>query len=186
MAKHEFGGDWTTEKLERLRKYLAAYMTIFTRNPKAVHFTTIYVDAFAGTGHRVDPAKRSASDPGLEDIEDQEIESFKKGSARIALEVEPSFQRFIFIEQKVTRVSDLEALRDAFPHKAHSVQIEGGDANSFLRKWCAETDWSKHRAVVFLDPYGMQVEWATLEAIARTKAIDVWILFPLGVAVISC
>jgi three-Cys-motif partner protein len=36
---------------------------------------------------------------------------------------------------------------------------------------------------VFLDPFGMQVEWSTVEAIAATKAIDVWILFPLGMAV---
>jgi three-Cys-motif partner protein len=36
------------------------------------------------------------------------------------------------------------------------------------------------RAVVFLDPYGMQVEWGTIEALAATKAIDLWYLFPLG------
>lgn len=29
----------------------------------------------------------------------------------------------------------------------------------------------------------MQVEWKTMEAIAKTQAIDVWILFPIGVAV---
>jgi three-Cys-motif partner protein len=29
----------------------------------------------------------------------------------------------------------------------------------------------------------MQVTWDTIEAIANTKAIDLWILFPLGVAV---
>jgi three-Cys-motif partner protein len=36
------------------------------------------------------------------------------------------------------------------------------------------------RAVVFLDPYGMQVEWSTLEVLAATKAVDLWVLFPLG------
>ena len=36
-------------------------------------------------------------------------------------------------------------------------------------------DWSSHRAVLFLDPYGMQVEWTTIEAIARTGAIDLWL-----------
>jgi three-Cys-motif partner protein len=44
-------------------------------------------------------------------------------------------------------------------------------------------NWSNNRAVVFLDPYGMQVDWATLEAIARTKAVDLWDLFPVGVGV---
>ena len=39
------------------------------------------------------------------------------------------------------------------------------------------------RGVLFLDPFGMQVDWKTLEAVARTQAIDVWILFPLGIGV---
>ncbi|WP_322488470.1 three-Cys-motif partner protein TcmP [Chloroflexus sp.] len=46
-----------------------------------------------------------------------------------------------------------------------------------------QTDWRKTRAVVFLDPYGMQVEWSLIEAIAATQAIDLWLLFPLGMAV---
>ena len=29
----------------------------------------------------------------------------------------------------------------------------------------------------------MQVDWATIEAIAKTKAIDLWLLFPLGIGV---
>ena len=37
--------------------------------------------------------------------------------------------------------------------------------------------------MLFLDPYGMQVDWTTVEAIARTKAIDLWVLFPLGIGV---
>ena len=36
---------------------------------------------------------------------------------------------------------------------------------------------------MLLDPYGMQVDWSTIEAIAKTKAIDLWILFTIGVAV---
>ena len=33
---------------------------------------------------------------------------------------------------------------------------------------------------MFLDPYGMEVEWKTLQAVAATRAIDVWFLFPLA------
>ncbi len=181
VGKHEFGGDWTTDKLERLRKYLQAYTKIFTTNRNARYFKTIYVDAFAGTGHRVGTTKRAAKPAATDDTTDPEAESFKKGSARIALEVEPSFNRFIFVERDAGRVSELQALRAEFPGRA--VQIEQGDANAFLKQWCGETDWKKHRAVVFLDPYGMQVDWQTLEALATTKAVDLWLLFPLGVAV---
>lgn len=50
MSGHQFGGEWTTEKLERLREYLCAYMRIFSKNSHAARYTTVYVDAFAGTG----------------------------------------------------------------------------------------------------------------------------------------
>src|SRR5271157_4364121 len=49
---------------------------------------------------------------------------------------------------------------------------------SLIKKWCAEMDSQKERAVVFLDPFGASVEWSVIEAIAATKAIDLWFLFP--------
>ena len=85
MTKHQFGGDWTTDKLERIRKYLCAYTTIFTKNPKARYFTTIYVDAFAGTGHRVGPTKRAGKAAASPETADPKAGSFRKGSACIAL-----------------------------------------------------------------------------------------------------
>jgi hypothetical protein len=36
------------------------------------------------------------------------------------------------------------------------------------------------RGVIFLDPYGMEVDWSTVEAIARTEALDCWYFFPLS------
>jgi three-Cys-motif partner protein len=183
VAKHEFGGDWTTDKLERVRKYLCAYTTIFLGNRRARYYTTTYVDAFAGTGHRAD-AERAEAGAGLFEPEpDSDREAYKKGSARIALEVEPPFDRFIFIERAAARAADLQQLAAEFAPQPNAVTIVQGEANGFLREWCEATDWSRHRAVVFLDPYGMQVEWATLEALAGTQAVDLWYLFPLGVAV---
>jgi three-Cys-motif partner protein len=48
----------------------------------------------------------------------------------------------------------------------------------------SEAPWTgsaarKTRGVVFLDPYALSVEWATLQALAATKTLDVWYLFPL-------
>jgi three-Cys-motif partner protein len=183
VAKHEFGGDWTTEKLERVRKYLCAYTKIFTGSVKARYYTTIYVDAFAGTGHRMDPQRHKTVGGFFRPKPGPEAEAYKKGSARIALEVQPPFDRFIFIERDPERRADLELLVTQYAPRRGAVQIVTGEANDFLRNWCATTDWRRRRAVVFLDPYGMQVDWTTLEALARTKAVDLWLLFPLGVAV---
>lgn len=51
-----------------------------------------------------------------------------------------------------------------------------------MRDLCGK-NWQKRRAVLFLDPYGMQVDWNTLEAVAQTQAVDLWLLFPLGIGV---
>jgi three-Cys-motif partner protein len=178
-----FGGDWTSDKLERIRKYLHAYTTIFAKNPRAQKLTPIYVDAFAGTGYRSKPQQADDDSPLFDEFADPETQGFLKGSARIALEIEPAFQRYIFIEKDTSRAQKLEALKQDFPQKANAIQIVQEDANTYLKNWCRNTDWRSTRAVVFLDPYGMQVEWSLIEAIAETQAIDLWLLFPLGVAV---
>jgi three-Cys-motif partner protein len=184
MGAHEFGGDWTSEKLDRVRKYLAAYTKIFARNPRAQHFATIYVDAFAGTGYRIPSGRKPSPLTMLPELGEHENEQFLKGSARIALEVEPPFDRYLFIEQDAERARELERLKQQFPLRAARIEIAVAEANQYLKDWCARKSyWRDHRAVVFLDPYGMQVEWTLIQAIARTRAIDLWILFPLGMAV---
>lgn len=70
-----------------------------------------------------------------------------------------------------------------FPDLRNDIKVTNADANEYLRKLCKHHDWSRWRAVLFLDPFGTQVEWATIDAVAQTQAIDLWCLFPLGVAV---
>jgi three-Cys-motif partner protein len=52
----------------------------------------------------------------------------------------------------------------------------------YINELCAK-NWKNNRAVLFLDPFGMQVPWSTIASIARTEAIDLWYLFPIGIAV---
>jgi CheY-like chemotaxis protein len=79
--------------------------------------------------------------------------------------------------------SSFEKLKTKFPTKASSIQIRQGDANESLVSWIGSQNWKKTRAVVFLDPYGMQIEWGTLKALGQTCGVDLWLLFPLGVGV---
>ena len=102
---------------------------------------------------------------------------YAKGSAVRALEVEPGFDKFLFIERDADRAAELGRLMEQFPGK--NIQIVNSDANSALTDWINATEWLQNRAVVFLDPFGMQVEWKLIESLARTQAIDLWILFPL-------
>ena len=179
---HRFGGDWTAAKLRVLGSYLAAYRTALSKTP----FRVGYIDAFAGTGYR-SPSRVERPDsldqldlfPDLAEVPTQEL---LDGSARIALRVQPGFDRYVFIEKREDRCQSLEALRDEFPNAAPDIRIRRGEANDEIRKIC-DANWSGYRAVLFLDPYGMQVEWTTIQAIAATRAIDLWLLFPLGMGV---
>lgn len=178
MIDHAFGGDWTEAKLAALKKYLEAYRTIFTKG-KASYYTTWYVDAFAGTGTRT-PVEKSSGGASLLD-DDSDAHHYLDGSARIALGLHDPFDHYLFIEKKKARSDELRAMiaRD-FSSISKRCEIRQADANRALSAWCAERNWRRERAVVFLDPYGLQVDWKTVEALAKTRAVDLWYLFPLN------
>jgi three-Cys-motif partner protein len=158
VTAHRFGGTWTEAKLEVLGDYLTAYTTALKGAPFLLH----YVDAFAGTG-----VYRAKSKPGSE----------QAGSASIALAT-PGFARYTFMDKKLSHVRALRTLAQRHPHKR--IDVHHGDANAIIDEFCREENWRGQRCVMFLDPYGLTVEWRTLECIRRTGAIDVWYLFPLN------
>src|SRR4030042_4156 len=95
-------GKWSLGKLELLRKYLAGYLTVLTKQSWCRGYE--YIDAFAGT-----------SKPKIKD------------------------------EQII-------------PQLSYS---------------------SKKRAIAFIDPFGMQFEWETMEYLAKTKTVEVLLNFPV-------
>lgn len=176
LFQQQFGGDWTEEKLSILKKYLDAYNKVLKDKPfKDNPFKRVYIDAFAGTGYRQDP--RSTELDLFAEFNEDNSEEFLKGSAALALESKPGFHQYYFIESNFAKVAELEKLKGSHPNK--TVTIEQGDANKFIKKYCDSEDWRGTRAVLFLDPFATEVEWSTIEAVARTHSIDVWILFPL-------
>lgn len=178
-SKQEFGGNWTSEKLNRVAKYLKAYSTIMSKQ----YFRYAYIDAFAGTGYRTLKNLEVKNELLFPEFAELETGKFLEGSARLALQVTPRFNKYFFIEKEHIRCNELNKLKEEFPELAEDIFIIPEDANSYLANLCLKYPWKKHRAVLFLDPYGMEVEWNTIEAIASTQAIDLWLLFPLGVAV---
>jgi three-Cys-motif partner protein len=182
--KQSFGGSWTAEKIERLRKYLAAYVQIMKGQPWCEAFC--YIDAFAGTGYNQPRTSSSKEDSTLDllpELAAPETLQFLGSSVRNALEIQPPFTQYVFIEKSAPRAAELLQLKDAYPALSDRISVHTDDANSSIQKLCQTWDWSKRRAVLFLDPFGMQVNWSTIEAVARTGAIDMWLLFPAGIGV---
>src|SRR5579863_7634086 len=118
---HQFGGNWTTAKLDVVAEYLAAYTTALKNTP----FRKGYIDAFAGTGYR--DAKPDSED-GLSsqslpfpDLATQEPQALQEGSAVRALKTDPRFDSYVFIEQSPARCKQLEELRSQFPNLANEI-----------------------------------------------------------------
>lgn len=162
-TKQRFGGDWTIEKLNILSSYLDFYITALKNQP----FSKIYIDAFAGTGS----IKVGGKDEAIE------------GSAKLALKAQNKFDRYIFIERNKKYAIELNAVVvEQFGNLSDRISVYNTDCNSKLHDLCESLNWESNRAILFLDPYATEVEWQTLKAIATTKAIDVWYLFPLSAA----
>lgn len=174
-VKHRFGGSWTEIKLKALAEYLDFYQKAL-RNKG---FETWYIDAFAGTGERHTEIETG----GIFEQQAIGMEEVRlDGSARKALKIDPPFAHYWFSEQHHGRAKVLDELRSEFAGR--DIVINRGEANQALRQLFSRPPWSsgtsarKQRGVVFLDPYGMSVNWATLELLAHTKRVDVWYLFP--------
>lgn len=184
---HKFGGPWTEVKLDAIAEYLAFYNAALQHRPNPERpFQRWYVDAFAGSGERVDSETRGGFFDGGGPTRTEPVT--REGSARRALSVTPPFHHLVFIESDAGRYGSLCGLKAQHPKR--DIRCIQGDANTELRRMFTSPPWSQqmggkggNRAVVFLDPYGMGVRWETLQLLAETGSVDVWYLFPLHAAV---
>ncbi|MEB3294017.1 MAG: three-Cys-motif partner protein TcmP [Synechococcales bacterium] len=161
-------GRWSEGKLKLLADYLRAYSIIMTNqktsdNPTGRPWLNeyYYIDAFAGS------IRPKAKDE----------ERYIEGSPLRALQTEPRFDRYWFIDISSRRIERIERLREEFP--GCDIEIRQGNCNEIL---CEEIIplipySSKRRAFVFLDPYGLQVDWETVRKLAETRTCDIFVNF---------
>lgn len=166
--------DWTLQKLESLKGYLCA----FTSAAKDQGFNAAYIDAFAGANYCGDNMGDASALTGFADLANVSAKMLLKQSMRTALMSEPAFDGYVFIERDRRRGHVLEALRREFAHC--NIQIRRIEVNRELRR-ISRLDWEVRRAVLLVDAYAANLEWETVTAISRTKAINLWLLFPVGI-----
>ncbi|MFJ6023004.1 three-Cys-motif partner protein TcmP [Brevundimonas sp. NPDC092305] len=179
-AEHKFGGAWTEQKLSAVQYYAEFYTgALRGRRDAPYQFDLWYIDAFAGSGERTETVLTG----GLFEGTPTSWETVQlDGSAKRAMAVSPPFKHLIFMEPDPKRFAALKAL-EAVDARVSCVQ---GDANIALPELFSRPIWRTsgagkglQRGLVFLDPYGMQVPYTTLELLASTKRVDVFYLFPL-------
>lgn len=179
---HRFGGDWTEVKLQAI----SAYCQFFT-GAIGAKFDLWYIDPFAGTGERT----ATEQSGGLfENLPISTVERQYPGSAAKALTVQPPFHHFRFGDTKPRHIAALESLVALYPQL--DAKVIRKDANEFIQDAFGHPFWTAPdrprrgkapRALVFLDPYGLEVKWHTLKALAACEKADVWFLANLKAAV---
>jgi three-Cys-motif partner protein len=166
MSKNIFGGSWTEAKMNIVVDYAKAYLTIMNKQFWA---KTIYFDGFAGSGI----------------IETNENEDVKKGTALRILDIkEPAtFDIYYFVELNEAHKKELEKRvnENYFGMNAHVVQADCNDKLVRMATFLREN--KNYRVLAFIDPYGMSVNWRSIESL-KGLGVDLWILVPTGIGVV--
>lgn len=182
-----WGGQWTEDKLDTFAKYVNAYLTIMNNNRYTYNWKLIYFDGFAGSGSRYEETN-STSELLLDlfdgdAINGDEINLYQGAAERILSIEQEGFDYYYFIDKDKSSINKLKDKLIGNYTKNGKLEFRCSDANDeVIRMSKALKSDSKFRAMVLLDPFGMQVSWDTIASLANTHT-DLWILIPTGVIV---
>jgi three-Cys-motif partner protein len=181
-----WGNKWTIEKLNAFKKYVDAYLTIMEVHKTKYGWKTLYFDGFAGSGDlKKSGNNQEETDPtsSLLDLEVEEAEvQVYKGAAESVLSLPKKFDYYYFVDKNKESLKRLEQKLEPF-NVDNRLIFRDSDANEQIKKLAAALKKDKKlRALVLLDPFGMQINWESIELLKDTKS-DVWILVPSGVIV---
>jgi three-Cys-motif partner protein len=169
---NQFGGDWTENKIEIIVEYAKAYLNIMNIHARRNGWKLLYFDGFAGSGF-IKKGKK-------------ENQKLIVGAAKRVLEIEEPrpFDLFYFVEKDVENVNNLrENTELQFPEKnVHIVNTDCNEKIKSMSEFLSSPKGRKYKALAYIDPCGMQLQWSSLEALQKLS-VDVWILVPTGMGV---
>ncbi|MBA7678506.1 hypothetical protein ES703_86782 [subsurface metagenome] len=153
-------GYWSEIKLDIIQQYALQYSRILAgqSNPALYH---VYIDAFAGSGKHISRTTRD----------------FVPGSPQIALDINPYFKEYYFIDIDGDKVAELNGIVSNRP-EAHVLE---GDCNSkLLTEVFPRVRYEDYRrGLCLLDPYGLDLNWEVIWTAGRMKSIDIFLNFPV-------
>jgi three-Cys-motif partner protein len=172
---------WHAWSVWKTKVLLGAYLPAFTTACEGAPHRT-FIDCFAGEADAVDMAG----------------EPFE-GSARIALKTDPPLTHAVFFELEEKAAALEVALRSEFPDR--DIHVIGGDCNQRITQGL---EWLRGQGTArsgpqlgpvfaLLDPDSMELEWSTIETIAKWtgqtapndfsrqgRLVELLALFPTG------
>ncbi|MFZ5726591.1 MAG: three-Cys-motif partner protein TcmP [Pseudomonadota bacterium] len=99
-----FGGVHTQQKLDAVAAYLQAYVTVMQKQ----RFKLSYVDGFAGSG--ASQAVSAEEEAQLLEANLYDSGAIVEGSPIRALNIDPPFDRYLFIDADPENVASLQSL----------------------------------------------------------------------------
>jgi len=158
-------GDWSVDKLDILKAYSEQYSIILQNqrvgktNARRFHYG--YIDGFAGAGEHIHKGTGKVI----------------PGSPQNALNLAKQFDEYHFIDLDVERVDRLQRLckgaGNAFVHRGDCSDVL---LNILFPQFKYE---DYRRALCFLDPYGMHLNWNVLATAGKMKSIEIFLNFPV-------
>jgi len=162
-----FGGNWTDVKMKIIIEYAKAYLTIMNTQKWA---KTLYFDGFAGSGY----------------IENEAIGEKQIGTAlRILDIIKPKpFDIYYFVDLDKKKQESLNKIvqKNYFGRNANVVWADCNEKIVAMAGFLKDKKNKNFRALAFIDPYGMSVNWSSIESL-KDLGIDLWILVPTGMGV---
>jgi three-Cys-motif partner protein len=177
----KWGGNWTDEKLDAFEGYVYAYLTVMNSQKKKYNGwpTTIYFDGFAGSGTR-DSSEGNDENLFEEYLIKNEAEVYR-GSVERVLQMTTKFDYYYFVDNDKSAVNLLKKKLEERKLITAKCNFIPNDVNNHLAKLSNFLD-SEKVALVLLDPFGMQINWSSIELL-KNKKVDLWILIPSGVII---
>ncbi len=154
-------GYWSEIKLDIIREYATAYSKVMAKQTKP-QLGHIYIDAFAGAGVH------------LSKVTGDEV----PGSPQIAVNIEPPFLEYHFIDLNPLKTNNLRLLMAGRPN----VHIYEGDCNILISEEVfPRALWRNYkRGLCVLDPYGLHLNWNVIFEAGQMKSLDVFLNFPIA------
>jgi len=152
-------GYWSEVKLDIIKEYAEAYSVIMNAQHNIQQY--LYIDGFAGAGVHIS----------------KQTKEYLPGSPLNALNVEPPFKEFHFIDLDGGRADVLRKLCVDYSN----VKVYEGDCNDLLlQKIFPLAKYSDYRrALCLLDPYGLHLKWEVVFKAGQMKSIEIFLNFPV-------